>query len=137
MNFLEMNDEMLQSIFGQIITWWCSKVFDPANIGDQLADCLQQTASKIVSSAIEIYSNVRSGLLPTPAKMHYTYNLRDLGKLFQGILMIQPQALTHAIIEKSQPAEIVGIDVAKKNFVDLFNHENLRVFSDRLVDETD
>jgi hypothetical protein len=51
--------------------------------------------------------------------------------------MIQPQTLIYQIIDKSQPAELSSITTATKNFVDLFNHENLRVFSDRLVDETD
>lgn len=37
---------------------------------------------KFVEAGIQIYNEVRTGLLPTPAKMHYTYNLRDLSKLF-------------------------------------------------------
>lgn len=98
---------------------------------------MQKTADKMVSSALQIYSNVRTGLLPTPAKMHYTYNLRDLSKLFQGILMIQPQSLVYEVKDKSQPAELVDTKTGIRNFVDLFNHENLRVFADRLVDEID
>lgn len=32
---------------------------------------------------------------------------------------------------------MVTTSKATSNFIDLFNHENLRVFSDRLVDEID
>lgn len=35
----------------------------------------------MVTATIEIYQTVQQELLPTPEKSHYTYNLRDLGKV--------------------------------------------------------
>ena len=39
----------------------------------------------IVGAAVEIYSRMSTDLLPTPAKSHYVFNLRDLSKCIQGI----------------------------------------------------
>jgi len=35
-----------------------------------------------VSATVEIYSQITKGLLPIPAKFHYTFNLRDISKVF-------------------------------------------------------
>ncbi|KAG7197918.1 hypothetical protein KM043_016155 [Ampulex compressa] len=59
-------------------------------------------------------------LLPTPDKSHYTFNLRDLGKVFQGILMANPGKIEF-----------------REQLLLLWYHENIRVFSDRLVNDTD
>ena len=61
-----------------------------------------------------------SSLLPTPAKSHYTFNLRDLAKVFQGTLMGSPK-----YIEKP-----IGM-------VRLWSHELKRVFEDRLTTTDD
>jgi len=58
--------------------------------------------------------------LPTPAKCHYTFNLRDLSKVVQGILMMNLQNLEN-----------------KAQLVYLWIHETFRVFRDRLVDQSD
>jgi dynein heavy chain len=47
---------------------------------------LDKFASSIVKSSIEIYFKVTKDLLPTPSKSHYTFNLRDVSKIFQGVL---------------------------------------------------
>lgn len=47
---------------------------------------LEKFAPSIVKSSVDIYSKIRTELLPTPTKSHYTFNLRDLSKVFQGIL---------------------------------------------------
>ena len=42
-------------------------------------------------------TQVVSSLLPTPAKSHYTFNLRDLAKVFQGTLMGSPKFIEKPI----------------------------------------
>ena len=37
----------------------------------------------LVDSTIEVYVRIAADLLPTPAKAHYTFNLRDVSKVFQ------------------------------------------------------
>lgn len=39
----------------------------------------------LVSSVLSIYDTIRINLLPTPKKSHYTFNLRDISKVFQGV----------------------------------------------------
>ena len=63
----------------------------------------------IVTACIQVYRTICSSLLPTPAKSHYTFNLRDLSKVFQGMLM----------------HEIKSIEVLLTNFIHLsFNQLN-------------
>lgn len=37
-----------------------------------------------MDAAVEIYNRLSVDLLPTPAKSHYVFNLRDLSKCVQG-----------------------------------------------------
>jgi dynein heavy chain len=57
-------------------------------------------------------------MLPTPAKSHYTFNLRDLSKVFQGMYQASAKKLTEAV-----------------GYFRLWAHETARVFCDRLTTE--
>lgn len=71
----------LSKIFGSILQGFLKVGFqDPVQKLDQ---CL-------VDSTIEIYQRIAEELRPTPAKFHYLFNLRDVSKVFQGILMTKP-----------------------------------------------
>ena len=59
-------------------------------------------------------------MLPTPSKSHYTFNLRDISKVMQGMLQIRTKKCTDA-----------------DALVRLWVHEASRVFCDRLVDDDD
>ena len=70
----------------------------------------------IVAATIKTYQQVGTDFKPTPAKSHYTYNLRDVSKVFQGINKTSPRAITN-----------------ENDMIKLWGHECLRVFQDRLL----
>ncbi|KAM9316864.1 dynein axonemal heavy chain 14 [Gastrophryne carolinensis] len=84
-----------------------------------LAD-IQKCRELLSSCAIAIYYRTCHSLLPTPAKCHYTFNLRDLFKVLRGLL----QASESVIVTKEMATQ-------------LLIHEATRVFCDRLVDQRD
>ncbi len=45
-----------------------------------------------MDASVAMYRRVELELLPTPAKSHYTFNLRDLSKVFQGTRSCSPPA---------------------------------------------
>eukprot|EP00605_Chrysophyceae_sp_TOSAG23-4_P001498 GSChrysophyteH1.ASY1.ANO1.1642.1 assembled CDS len=73
-----------------------------------------------VTGTIEMYHRISEELLPTPSKFHYTFNLRDISKVFQGVLMIRPR--------KCQEPE---------TFAKLWVHECQRIFYDRFINTDD
>lgn len=49
----------------------------------------------IVQSTIDLYRSAIANLAPTPAKSHYLFNLRDISKVTNGILMFRKDSFTH------------------------------------------
>lgn len=47
--------------------------------------------SAMVEATVDIYQTITVELLPIPAKSHYTFNVRDLAKVFQGVSMASPE----------------------------------------------
>ena len=73
-----MSDHSKTIIFGSILRTYLTPF---ENNLVSLSDC-------IVKSSIDLFSTIVNELLPTPSKSHYTFNLRDLAKIFQGMLMM-------------------------------------------------
>lgn len=110
-SFAEMSDESIQRIFTTILDAYSRKSFN---------ESIQDTMQPLVESTVQLYNNLRAELLPTPSKSHYTFNLRDLSKVVQGVMRADPRAT-------NQPTQILS----------LWLHECSRVFEDRLINEED
>ena len=82
---------------------------------------VQELSRSLVPMTIAIWEKVKTKMLPTPAKFHYLFNLRDLSRVFQGIFAVDVSAtLTDSF-----------------TLLALWKHECVRVFSDKLVDDAD
>ncbi|GAB1601341.1 dynein heavy chain 12, axonemal-like isoform X2 [Argonauta hians] len=74
----------------------------------------------MVNATMEVYKNAMTHLLPTPAKSHYVFNLRDFSRVIWGVCLIKKAELEN-----------------KKMFIRLWAHEIMRVFYDRLIEDED
>eukprot|EP01035_Chromulina_nebulosa_P017188 gene17188-22707_t len=71
-------------------------------------------------TTVKLWQWMRQKMLPSPTKFHYTFNLRDLSRVFQGILRTPKVSVTDS-----------------KHLLLLWRHECERVFSDKLTNDTD
>ncbi|XP_049940877.1 dynein axonemal heavy chain 1-like, partial [Schistocerca serialis cubense] len=110
LSFPELENTSKVRMFGTIVSSWlgrCSTV-----------DKSMETA--VVSATMAVYSAIESEMRPTPDRTHYTFNLRDLARVFQGLLMHVPGEIKDA-----------------HHMLRLWYHECCRVFQDRLVNDQD
>ncbi|XP_067384444.1 dynein axonemal heavy chain 12 [Channa argus] len=106
------SDDTMIRIFSQVVaTYLKNHEFPPEyfTLGNQ-----------IVTATLEVYKKAMENLLPTPAKSHYTFNLRDFSRVIQGCLLLRKESLEN-----------------KHTMIRLFVHEVFRVYYDRLVDDKD
>ena len=111
MTYTDLQEESIQTIFYTIITAFLYN----------FSNDIKGTLEEMVRMTLRVYDNVLHGpLKPTPNKSHYTFNLRDISRIFQGLVNANNKLTT-------QPVHLVRMWI----------HENQRVFGDRLIDNID
>eukprot|EP01022_Parablepharisma_sp_SALTPOND_P028312 TRINITY_DN70784_c2_g1_i1.p1 TRINITY_DN70784_c2_g1~~TRINITY_DN70784_c2_g1_i1.p1 ORF type:complete len:4393 (-),score=612.94 TRINITY_DN70784_c2_g1_i1:3426-16604(-) len=106
----------LKSMFKNILNWKLS------NSEPQYLEQIMQLTTKLTEATVETYLSVikEPELRPTPSKSHYTFNLRDMAKVFEGLCRSSPHAIKK-----------------EEDMIKLWAHESIRVFHDRLVSTKD
>eukprot|EP00930_Biecheleria_cincta_P050644 TRINITY_DN3582_c0_g1_i1.p1 TRINITY_DN3582_c0_g1~~TRINITY_DN3582_c0_g1_i1.p1 ORF type:complete len:2677 (-),score=555.77 TRINITY_DN3582_c0_g1_i1:255-8135(-) len=103
----------VDNIFGSIMK---AKFTTKAGAKQPIIDC----SKKLTTATVDIWERVKNKLLPTPLRFHYIFNMRDLSRVFQGIMECPVSEIkTEGILVK------------------LWKHECQRVFMDKLSRDVD
>jgi dynein heavy chain len=86
----------------------------------------------LTKATIELWRTCKDKLLPTPAKFHYIFNMRELSRVFQGVLSCG----TDILLTGGSYGSALGIGSASI-IVGLWKHECDRVFCDKLTNYKD
>ncbi|XP_014373608.2 dynein heavy chain 10, axonemal, partial [Alligator sinensis] len=83
-------------------------------------ESIAMISDKLTSCTLELYKMIVCDLPPTPSKFHYIFNLRDLSRIYSGLLLTTPERFQTVM-----------------QMVRVWRNECLRVFHDRLINEAD
>lgn len=79
-----------------------------------------ELSSKLTQATIDVWLEAKKSLLPTPSRFHYVFNLRDLSRVFQGVLNCSLNVVNTC-----------------ERFLGLWKHECTRVLADKLCRKSD
>ena len=86
-NFVPFSDESLARVFTTILDWFL--------LSNNFMGAVKSLSGACVAATIGVYNGIAANLLPTPAKSHYTFNLRDMSKVFQGLTAADAGAVSY------------------------------------------
>ena len=116
LSIVEFDNKALEHIFGTILGWFYET--------NEFPEEITVLRDPIIAATLDVYNQSIAKLLPTPAKSHYTFNLRDVSRVIEGLTLQKAEGIK------------TGLGGVGEHFR-LWVHETMRVFYDRLVDDDD
>ena len=71
----------INNIFGSIMTGRLSTTSPFHAVSEKVAAAV----AKLTEATIEVYQRTSNKMLPTPAKFHYSWNMREISRVFGGL----------------------------------------------------
>ncbi|MEW5318622.1 MAG: hypothetical protein WDW38_009830 [Sanguina aurantia] len=96
-----------------------------------------RVAGRLVPLTITLWNKIQGKMLPTPAKFHYMFNMRELSKVFQGVIMAVRERFSAKGVAAGGGAFGGNVSSAEGYLLGLWIHECRRVFADKLVSYDD
>ncbi|CAH1783738.1 unnamed protein product, partial [Owenia fusiformis] len=106
------NDDTMVRIFSTLMSTYLR--------GNDFSPDFFTLGNMVIQATMDVYKEAMINLLPTPAKSHYVFNLRDFSRVVYGVCLIKKEQVE-----------------SKRSFIRLWAHEVMRVFYDRLTDDKD
>lgn len=110
------SEKTLKGMFKELIQW--SLEHSTPKYSSSLINLSESLANATVDAYLKLPKEQQ--LKPIPSKSHYFFNMRDVGKIFQGIC----RASSFAIKKEEE-------------MIKLWAHECIKVFHDRLISQQD
>ena len=104
------DQENLRTIYSSILQWHV------ANLNPRV----QGAADELTGVTLALYDHILEKLPPTPSRFHYIFNLRDLSRIYEGLLCARKEQFETGA-----------------SFIRLWRNEALRILHDRLISAED
>jgi dynein heavy chain len=92
LNMTPPSQRSIENIYGKIL----EALFDPKKYSPEVINMRQL----LIEGTVSIWDTVKRKLLPTPAKFHYTFTIRELARVFQGICNVAQKGSKYGVIQK-------------------------------------
>lgn len=116
----------VEDIYGKILT----AIFNPKKYSTEVIEMRRF----MIEATINIWEATKRRLLPTPAKFHYTFTLRELARVFGGIFAVASKPDYKVIANCLNIKEKIRPELF---LIALWRHECQRTFVDKLINNND
>lgn len=125
-NMTAPSQRSIENIYGRIL----QVLFNPKKYSQEVINMRPY----LIDATISVWDAVKRKLMPTPAKFHYTFTIRELARVFQGICTVAQKPDYKVIANCSNVKEKIRPELF---LIALWRHECERTFVDKLISNQD